>query len=98
MKLTKKEQAELRSFITDIYVDVDMKAVQYLGAFTKEEKDITEGLRENLKALREYLGLITKQTETPVRVSERRALADEVRDQVRGQVWLERVTLVQLQI
>ena len=51
---------ELRSIITDIYVDVDMKAVQYLGAFTKEEKDITEGLRENLKALKDYLGLITK--------------------------------------
>jgi hypothetical protein len=60
MKLTKKEQAELRSLISDIYVDVDMKAVAYLGAFTKEEKDITDGLRENLKALREYLGLITK--------------------------------------
>lgn len=60
MKLTKKEQAELRSLITDIYVDVDMKVVNYLGAFTKEEKDITEGLRENLMVLREYLGLITK--------------------------------------
>ncbi len=60
MKLTNKEKMELRSIITDIYVDIDMKAVQYLGAFTKEEKDITEGLRENLKALKDYLGLITK--------------------------------------
>lgn len=57
MKLTKKDKKQISYLLGQLYVDVDMKAVAYLGAFTKEEKDITNGLRENLRELRDLLGI-----------------------------------------
>jgi hypothetical protein len=57
MQLTKKDKEQIAFLLGDLYVDVDMKAVQYLGAFTKEEKDITNTLRENLRELKDLLGI-----------------------------------------
>ena len=64
-----------------------------------------EGLEEYEADCKRYYELrdrietqFNNQTETPERVSERRALADEVRDQIRGNKWQERAIHKQLQI